>query len=166
MSGSSVSRRRFLVSAALAASGAVLAACGAPAAPTPAPAPPTAAPAAAPKPADKPADAAAAAKPTVPAAAPAALKSASGNFRYAMDNDTETRKPAVEGFLQKNYPNVKAVFEVTPQGYFEKLLSQIAAKTPPDTAYLHESRFLDFASQGALMPLDGYLSGRPLIDGN
>jgi len=57
-------------------------------------------------------------------------------------------------------------FEVTPEGYFEKLLSQIAAKNPPDLAYIHESRFLDFASQGALQPLDDYMAKMPLIDGN
>jgi len=158
IAGNLVSRRRFLFGTVVAASGGLLAACGAPATPTPAPAAPVAT--------AKPAGAAAPAEPAAKPGVPAALKSASGTFRYAMDNDTETRKPAVEAFIQKNYPNVNVQFEVTPQGYFEKLLSQIAARTPPDTAYIHESRFLDFASQGALQPLDDYLANRPLIDGN
>jgi multiple sugar transport system substrate-binding protein len=161
MSDTFVSRRRFLVSAVVIVGSGLAAACGAPTAPA-APTQGQAAPAAAPT------QSQAAAAPTTAAAtsAPATKTSPSGVFRYAIDNDTETRKPVVEAFLAKNYPNVKAQFEVTPEGYFEKLLSQIAAKNPPDLAYIHESRFLDFASQGALQPLDPFMAKQPLIDGN
>jgi multiple sugar transport system substrate-binding protein len=153
MSAKPLSRRTFLLSSAVVAAGGLVAACGAPAPASP----PTSAP---------PASAAATqAQPAAATTAPAVKLSPSGVFRYAIDNDTETRKPVVEAFLAKNYPNVKAQFEVTPEGYFEKLLSQIAAKNPPDLAYIHESRFLDFASQGALQPLDDYMAKSPLIDG-
>jgi multiple sugar transport system substrate-binding protein len=156
-----ISRRSFLIGAVVVVGGGLAAACSAPAA---APAAPTQSQgAAAQAPAPTQASAAAAAAATT---APAAKTSPSGVFRYAIDNDTETRKPVVEAFLAKNYPNVKAQFEVTPEGYFEKLLSQIAAKNPPDLAYIHESRFLDFASQGALQPLDPFMAKQPLIDGN
>lgn len=101
-----------------------------------------------------------------PAATTAPNTTVSGTFRYAIDNQTETRQPAVDLFLQKNYPNVKARYEVSPQGYFEKLLAEIAAKTPPDLAYIHESEFLNFASQGALQDLDPYMTKLPLIGGN
>src|SRR5215472_11756168 len=163
MSDKFVSRRRFLVGADVIVGSGLAAACGAPTSPA-APTQGQAAPAAAPTQAQ-------AAAPTTTAAAaatsaPAVKTSPSGVFRYAIDNDTETRKPVVEAFLAKNYPNVKPQFEVTPEGYFEKLLSQIAAKNPPDLAYIHESRFLDFASQGALQPLDPYMAKQPLIDGN
>ena len=159
MSEKLVSRRAFLVGTVVVVGSGLLAACSAPAA---APPPTSAAPAAAAAPTQGQAGPA----PTAAAAAPAVKTSPSGVFRYAIDNDTETRKPVVEAFLAKNYPNVKAQFEVTPEGYFEKLLSQIAAKNPPDLAYIHESRFLDFASQGALQPLDDYMAKQPLIDGN
>ena len=156
MAGTRFSRRRFLGATVIATSGAILAACGA--APTPTAAPPAGAkPAATSAPAQ--------AKPAA-TTAPAPKGSPSGTFRFAIDNDTETRKPAVELFFQKTYPNMKVQFEVTPKGYEEKLLSQIAAKNPPDVAYVHESRFADFASQGAFLPLDDYMARQPLIGGN
>ena len=154
MSEKLVSRRAFLATTAFAITGGLIAACSAPAPPASTPAPPAAAPTAAGQSA------------VAPTTGAAVKTSPSGVFRYAIDNDTETRKPVVEAFLAKNYPNLKAQFEVTPEGYFEKLLSQIAAKNPPDLAYIHESRFLDFASQGALQPLDDFMAKSPLIDGN
>ena len=176
MKGKIYSRRWFLGTTAL-VSGALLAACGPAASPSAAPtssassasaSAPTQASASAPTQASG--SAAATAAPTQAGVQPAASTvpntTVSGTFRYAIDNDTETRKPVVEMFLQRNYPNVKAQFEVAPQGYFEKLLSEIAAKTPPDLGYIHESVFLNFASQGALQPLDPFMAKLPLIDGN
>lgn len=169
--------RRWFLGTAVTASVSLVAACGGASAPSAAPtagggAPPPAAPTSAVAAAPTQASVATPAQPSSGAAAAAAptqtapKTAVSGTFRYAIDNDTETRKPVVEAFLQKNYPNVKAQFEVSPQGYFEKLLSQIAARTPPDLGYIHESRFLDFASQGALQPLDPFTTKLPLIDGN
>lgn len=140
MPGNLVSRRRFFKISTVALSGAVLAGC-----------------------AGKPAPAQ---QGQVAPATPVPKSSVTGTFRYAFDNETETRKPAVDLFFQKFYPNMKVTYEVTPSGYFEKLLAQIASGDVPDLAYIHESRFADFASQGALMPLDDYLAKMPLIDGN
>ena len=153
MPGSTLSRRQFLKTSAVALSGAVLAACGAAATPTPTPAP---------------------AKPTAPSApatggAPTAVPantSVTGTFRFAFDNETETRNPATDLFFKKFYPNMKPAYEVTPSGYEEKLLASIASGDPPDLAYVHESRFASFASQGAMMVLDDLLAKQPLIDGN
>ncbi len=151
MLGRRTSRRKFLEMSAVVLSGAALGGCSTapPPRPTPAPAEPTAPVSTGGEPTAVPAD-----------------TTVTGTFRYAIDNETETRKPATDLFFQKFYPNMKVTYEVTPDGYFEKLLAQIASGDVPDLAYLHESRFADFASQGAMMPLDDYLANKPLIDGN
>ncbi len=103
-----------------------------------------------------------AAKPTqAPAAGPSAL---TGTFRFHTSNETESRRPAVEKFFQTNYPNMKLEITVTPGNvYWEKVLAQIAARDVPDMIYMHESRAVSFAQQGALLPLDDLLSSKPLL---
>jgi multiple sugar transport system substrate-binding protein len=149
MTSSPLSRRRFLQMSGAAITAAFLAACGGTPTATPVP---TKAPA-----------------PATGGAAPGTMPvntAQTGTFRYAIDNETETRKPATDLFFQKFYPNMTVAYEVTPDGYTEKLLASTAAGDPPHLAYYHESVFASFASQGAMLPLDDYLAQMPLIDGN
>ena len=155
MPSNPMSRRQFLKTSAVALSGAVIAACGA--APTATPAPqPTATKAAA---------AAAPATGGAPQPSPPIRLSAEPSAS-PLTTRQRRRNPATDLFFQKFYPNMKPAYEVTPSGYEEKLLASIASGDPPNLAYVHESRFASFASQGAMMPLDDLLAKTPLIDGN
>jgi multiple sugar transport system substrate-binding protein len=136
------SRREFLAAAGVAMAAAVLPACTT-ATPTTAPAATAQAPIA---------------KPTV--VGPSTL---TGTFRFTTNSEAESRRPAVEKFFKDNYPNMKLQIEVTPTSYWEKLLAQIASKDVADMCYMHEQRFMSFASQGALLPLDQYMKAKPLI---
>lgn len=151
-----LSRRDFLRATGALGGGALLAACGAaPAAPAEqGAAAQTAAPAATEAPA-----ATAAAQTTI--AAPAV--GSGDTFWFHTSNETESRRPAVEKFFKDNYPDMKVRIDVTPSGYFEKVLSQIASGDVPDAIYMHEAQVLNFARQGALTPIDDYLSSQPLI---
>lgn len=146
-----LSRRDFLRITSALGSGTLLAACGA--APS--------APAAQSTAAEASAAAAASQLPEPSTAAPAA---GSGNtFWFHTANETESRRPAVDKFFNDNYPDMEVRIDVTPQGYFEKVLAQIASGDVPDTIYMHESQVLNFARQGALTPIDDYLNATPLL---
>ena len=168
-----VSRRHFLRAAGTFSSGALLAACGAtPAAPeqgavaqaTTAPAPttaiePTAATAV--EPTATTVEAMPTAMPEPTAGAPAT--GAGETFWFHTSNETESRRPAVEKFFADNYPDMEVRIDVTPSGFFEKVLAQIASGDVPDVIYMHEAQVLNFARQDALLPIDDYLASQPLI---
>ncbi len=143
---SKYSRRRFLqVSLTAAGTGAVLAACStAPAAPTAGPSAP------------------AQAQPTVKPAAPAVV-SGGNTFWFHSSNETESRRPVVEAWFKKNYPNTTLKIEVTPSGFFDKVMAQIAAGDSPDLIYMHESQVTNFARQGALLSVEPFLKATPLM---
>ena len=131
------SRRTILIGVGAAAAS-LLAACGAPAAPTPAPAKPTeapkaAAPAAAPTtaPAAAPTAAPAAPKPTEapkPTAAtqPAASKAIAGTVRWqnrGADYEIKASQEWFAGDFKKQFPNINLTIEPAPDGRDEKLIT-------------------------------------------
>jgi multiple sugar transport system substrate-binding protein len=173
-----VSRRRFMVTAAAAGSGAVFVACGAGAPPTntPAPAKPTEAPkpaAAAPTtaPAAAPTSAPAAAAPTsAPTAAAAATQPAAGATPAAAQPATGTgpvtslkllgwdyEPPLVrenlDRFQQQN-PTLKVDYEPVSGDYLEKLLTNFRAKTPMDVVYVRDQYHASCVESGFILPLD------------
>jgi multiple sugar transport system permease protein len=64
----------------------------------------------------------------------------------------------VETF-EKVHPGIRVQVENVRDEYTQKLLTQFAAKVAPDTAQLSVNHYQYFASRGALMPLDDYVSG-------
>jgi len=62
--------------------------------------------------------------------------------------------------FHKLHPNITIQFEsVSSDNATQKLTTQIAGGTAPDTAFLDASAVQGFASRGALVNLDGYLAG-------
>ncbi len=57
------------------------------------------------------------------------------------------------------YPNITIEFQDVPfEEIRTKLLTQVAANNPPDTAYLDSVTVSEFASHNALVNLDGYIA--------
>lgn len=147
------SRRGFVLAVGAAASGALIAACSAPApTATTAPAKPTVAP----KPATAPTAAPAAkpAEPTKPAAAtaaPAAKPAASGGavslraaYWSSSPEDHSVFEAVFKLFNEKN-PNIKVTFDDVPSdGFDAKMQTEIAAGTPADLMELHPAWVLRF----------------------
>ncbi|HSL31686.1 MAG TPA: extracellular solute-binding protein, partial [Anaerolineales bacterium] len=75
---------------------------------------------------------------------------------FASFNDLET--PFWQGMREEFeavHPNINVEFQVVPgDGLYEKLLTEVAAGNPPDTAYLSDWMTGDFVQQGALVSLD------------
>jgi ABC-type glycerol-3-phosphate transport system substrate-binding protein len=64
----------------------------------------------------------------------------------------------VQAFMEEN-PDIEVVETLQPQdGIVEKLLTAIAGGGAPDVAMLHRRNLLAFAAEGALVPLDPYIT--------
>ncbi|MCL5046516.1 MAG: extracellular solute-binding protein [Actinobacteria bacterium] len=62
-----------------------------------------------------------------------------------------------KAFEAKN-PNIEINYILSPaDGYYDKLLTQIAGGQVPDVAMLAQDQFMPFAEKGALMNLDKYI---------
>jgi multiple sugar transport system substrate-binding protein len=175
------SRRRFLGAVTLAATGALLAACQQPPAPTPttapAPAKPTEAPkpaAAAPTTAPTPAAAtsaqaaapATAAAPTTAPAPAAAQPAASGNkveLVFSNWNDDAFSKTREEEklklFTDKN-PNITVNMRLFKQNYRDTLLTQIAGGQGADVFRLDVPDMYPFADQGTIPDLTARMTDK------
>ncbi|HZQ99596.1 MAG TPA: sugar ABC transporter substrate-binding protein [Chloroflexota bacterium] len=148
-----VSRRRFVLGAALASGAALLAACGQVAAPTAVP-PPTATPSAAGA-ATKPAAGAttqpAAGATTVAAAAGAPKATGVIEITFASHGDQSEQdfyKKAVERFNQKQSA-IHATFQAEPTNNWQKYLTLMAGGTMYDTFRNEEKRVAEFVERGA-----------------
>jgi multiple sugar transport system substrate-binding protein len=63
------------------------------------------------------------------------------------------------------HPNITIEFQDVPfEEMHDKLLTQIAANNPPDTAYVDASTVGEFAQRGALVNMDEYISKSNIID--
>lgn len=60
-----------------------------------------------------------------------------------------------EAFTKAN-PNITVDFTPIVDDYKTKLIVMIASKTAPDVAWVSEDMVVNYASQNALLPLDGY----------
>lgn len=71
----------------------------------------------------------------------------------------------VQAFMDAN-PNIEVIETLQPQdGIVEKLLTSIAGGSAPDVAMLHRRNLQAFAAEGALVPLDGYISAAGIEEG-
>jgi multiple sugar transport system substrate-binding protein len=67
--------------------------------------------------------------------------------------------------FHKQHPNITIEFQNVPaERATDKLTTQIAGGTPPDTAYIDASAVQTFASRGALLNLDGFVAGSKVVD--
>ncbi|WP_168207388.1 ABC transporter substrate-binding protein [Microlunatus elymi] len=77
--------------------------------------------------------------------------------------DQPAMKKLYAGFHQE-YPNITVKFNNIPSdSEQQKLVTMVAGGTAPDVAYMDSSGVADFASRGALVGLDGYISGGGVI---
>lgn len=147
-----LSRREFLHFAGIAAMGATLAACAAPAAPTSAPQPTAAA---------QPTTV-----PTKPAPTPAPAKPVTLRVRSFLDiQGTTPREKAyaslVDSFQKKN-PDIRLNVEQLPYDQLDtKLIVENEAKTAPDVSYLSPQLVGKHAVANSLLPLDPFIAQWP-----
>jgi multiple sugar transport system substrate-binding protein len=69
--------------------------------------------------------------------------------------------------FEKQHPNITIQFQaVSADNSPQKLTTQVAGGTAPDTAYVDASIVSTFASKGALVNVDGYIAGSKIVDGS
>lgn len=134
-----LSRRTFLKSAALVMGGGVLAACAAPAGQAPA-----------------------ATGSEAGAEAPAAGVTEISFMGWGGVGEDEGVRAAIKVFEEET-PNVKVTWLHTPENYAEKFLANVAAGSPPDTAFVGSGDFLTYVRDGLLLDITDYLELDPLL---
>ncbi len=138
MSHRKLSRRDFLRVSALAAAGVTLAACGA----------------GTPDATEEPQE------PSPDEAAPVVEQVGISFMGWGGTEEDEGVRAAIEVF-QDETPDVTVDWIHTPENYTDKLLSMVAAGTPPDTAFVGSGDFQPFACDGLLLDITGWLEADP-----
>ena len=133
-----LSRRQFMRAGAGLAGMAALAACAAPGA----------APAAAPAEGG--------------AAAPAGEVVEISFMGWGGVGEDEGVKAAIKVFEEET-PNIKVTWMHTPENYAQKFLANVAAATPPDSAFVGSSDYLTYIRDGLLLDITDYLELDPLV---
>lgn len=83
-------------------------------------------------------------------------------FSSWVGSDPTMKKMAAD--FHKEHPNITIKFEnVNADNASQKLTTQIAGGNPPDVAYVDASSTSDFASRGALVNLDNYISRSSVV---
>jgi multiple sugar transport system substrate-binding protein len=83
-------------------------------------------------------------------------------FSSWVGSDPTMKKMAAD--FHKEHPNITIKFEnVNADNASQKLTTQIAGGNPPDVAYVDASSTSDFASRGALVNLDNYISRSSIV---
>jgi multiple sugar transport system substrate-binding protein len=101
--------------------------------------------------------------PTEPAKPVAPAKEVTISFMGWGDvEEDEGVRAAVEAFQEEN-PDVKVTWLHTPDSYQEKMLSMVAAGTPPDTAFIRAQDFQTFAYEGMLLDITDMFQADPVI---
>ncbi len=136
-----MSRRDFIKLASLASGAAVLAACKKTTPPPTAVAPKADAPVQAP-----------------PAAAPVTITFT--GWGGTEENDGVVS--AAKTFEGEN-PDVKINWIQIPENYGEKIMAMVAAGTPPDTAFIYNTIFQEYAKKGLLLDITSALQGDPVL---
>lgn len=74
--------------------------------------------------------------------------------------ETESIQAAIDKFREER-PNYTIDWQTEPQAYGQKVLTQIAAGTPPDTMYAASGDFFSWVIQGVLLDITDYVSAHP-----
>jgi multiple sugar transport system substrate-binding protein len=83
-------------------------------------------------------------------------------FSSWVGSDPTMKKMAAD--FHKLHPNITIKFQnVSADNASQKLTTQIAGGNPPDVAYIDASGTSDFASRGALVNLDNYISRSSIV---
>jgi multiple sugar transport system substrate-binding protein len=83
-------------------------------------------------------------------------------FSSWVGSDPTMKKMAAD--FHKLHPNITIQFQnVSADNASQKLTTQIAGGNPPDVAYVDASNTSDFASRGALVNLDNYISRSSIV---
>ena len=83
-------------------------------------------------------------------------------FASWIGNEPNIKKMAKQ--FQKEHPNITIKFQNVPfEQIGQKLTTQIAGGNPPDAAFIDSGTTADFASRGALVPLDGYFARSEVV---
>jgi multiple sugar transport system substrate-binding protein len=83
-------------------------------------------------------------------------------FSSWVGSDPTMKKMAAD--FHKLHPNITIQFQnVSADNASQKLTTQIAGGNPPDVAYVDASSTSDFASRGALVNLDNYISRSSIV---
>jgi multiple sugar transport system substrate-binding protein len=79
------------------------------------------------------------------------------SFASWVGNEPNIKKMAKQ--FERQHPNITIKFQNVPaEQAGQKLTTQLAGGNPPDTAYIDAGTTADFASRGALVPLDDYFA--------
>jgi len=70
--------------------------------------------------------------------------------------ETESITAAIAKFEEES-PDIKVDWQTEPQAYAEKVLTQIAAGTPPDTMYASADDFFSWVSQDVLLDITAFV---------
>ena len=70
--------------------------------------------------------------------------------------ETESIQAAIDRFREE-YPHYTVDWQTEPQAYGQKVLTQIAAGTPPDTMYAGSADFFSWVIQGVLLDITAYV---------
>jgi len=76
--------------------------------------------------------------------------------------EDEGVRAAIAKFQEEN-PGIEVTWMHTPENYEQKLLANIAAGTPPDTAFINDYLVQTFARDGLLLDITGLLKADPLL---
>jgi multiple sugar transport system substrate-binding protein len=83
-------------------------------------------------------------------------------FSSWVGSDPTMKKMAAD--FHKLHPNITIAFQnVSADNASQKLTTQLAGGNPPDVAYVDASSTSDFASRGALVNLDNYISRSSIV---
>ncbi|MBE0699063.1 MAG: extracellular solute-binding protein, partial [Anaerolineaceae bacterium] len=135
-----ISRRDFLKIAGIAGGASVLAAC---------------APAATQQPAGNAAES--------PTTAPKAAEPVTITFTgWGGTEEDEGVKAAVAAYEEQN-PGMKVTWIQIPENYDDKTLAMVAAGTPPDTAFVNNNKFQQYAKDGLLMDITNQLKSDAVL---
>lgn len=76
--------------------------------------------------------------------------------------EDEGVRAAIDVFQEQN-PGIKVTWLHTPDSYQEKMLSMVAAGTPPDTAFIRAQDFQTFAHEGMLLDITDMFKADPIV---
>lgn len=77
--------------------------------------------------------------------------------------EDEGVRAAIEVF-QEEEPNIRVIWQHTPDAeYAQKFLANLAAGTPPDTAFIQSATYYTFIRDGVLMDITDQLKNDPLL---
>lgn len=96
------------------------------------------------------------------AAAPAAGVTEITFMGWGGAEEDEGVRAAIDVFQQEQ-PNIRVTWLHTPENYQEKFLANIAAGTPPDTAFIGSGDFRTFVRDRLLMDITDQIEADPLV---